>query len=313
MANMIAAYKAPRNAADVASLLKLFLEEEIGVSSNLTPKDGGHHIYVELEDGEAEEDVSVFIGHYHGAVVLSDDEMKVIDALRRKRPTFYPSIVAGFETPTDAAELLEWVRLTVDTATPVMVGYCRRGKGLDFTLPSGAEVRLTLEDDARDEAPEPPAAADSAPLPDLGTCLRLQIEPTWAAGEERRRDSRRLALDVNVMGRDAWDAIDKQARCAWTAQALDDGRVLAIRARDDYASVGVDMPEDPERVAAVRSLRGKLMDFLEDSALVSYVDCQAGGNGGATYRLTVEGEATAEDPDPIREHLVLTLATDPDN
>lgn len=294
--HMIGAYRKPATLVELGAAVGLFVREELGLTCEEKREDHGVRLTVHMN---GEEETEAWIGSYGNVYVLSDDEMEVVDAMRRGETGYYPNVIAGLRTPKDAEDLMEWLRLVIDVNTPLLANYATaaRGRGLEVGFQDGSGAFVGV-------------AGPAEPFPELGACVRLAVEPVGS--DDRARGHRRIALEVRVMTRAAWDAMGSQ-NSPWSGQALDDGRVLAVRATDDYASHCQDVPEEPGRVAAVRDLRGRLLDFLEDCERVSYVDCQAGGNGGATYRLTVEGEATAASPDPIREHLLITLASDPDN
>lgn len=122
----------------------------------------------------------------------------------------------------------------------------------------------------------------------------------------------RLRVEVRTMGAEAWEAIHaSEGWREWAAVHLEDGRVLAVRAVDDFESKGQDQPETPERIATLRRFRARLFDYLEDAPEVGYLDVQAGGNGSATYRIAVEGEPDGHGR--TVEHLAITLGSDPDN
>jgi len=144
----------------------------------------------------------------------------------------------------------------------------------------------------------------------------VTVDPTpdrwWVtdlAIEVRPEDAGILGLEARCVHAETFKELSREKGHPWSGVELPDGSVLAIRSRTIHGDrMGFSFPETPERLSALRRFRSALADWLEDREDVDHAEMIVGGNGGATFRVSL-----AADDDGPCESLFVEVANDPNN
>ena len=153
-----------------------------------------------------------------------------------------------------------------------------------------------------------------------GIHAKFRFVARYGEGESERCEFPNVEVRIFTAAR--WKKLKSRYhghKSPWSTVLLDDGVVMATKIVLDGDSttqtpvVGGTDDTDPERAAAVRLLRGRLIDFLDAEESLDYVSVDLDGCSGATFRCQTADLPFDRTENAGRESVVVAIGNDPDN
>jgi hypothetical protein len=139
------------------------------------------------------------------------------------------------------------------------------------------------------------AAKENKPFPPIGE-QRFRTAFKWYDGDYKST----VEIEVSVMTAAEWLALPDRAYCWWGAQLLDNGCVIACRAKakgHEECSRSGDKVDDVEQIAVLRMFRARLLEFLEAQPDLERAELTTGGDARFELRADFVGHQPAVEMD----------------
>lgn len=214
-----------------------------------------------------------------------------------------PQVISGFREPRTAAELIELVKVFVESNFGMVSGSSDGGNSVEVTTEDDGAVVL--------RAGAYGSFADMLSADEMGAVVRFRKLSREAAAEPEFRATLTVGrvtpgrcedqeLDARIVSRTTWERdlkgeLDRRPY-QWAGVGLDDGRVLAIRLATVEGAPWEPWGEDDAEPLAVRDdlleMRHAVWAMLESYSGLRCLGMEAGRNGESRFNFHM-GTASA--------------------